>query len=77
MGRGITADGFCAWRACPRNVGEQFDVMSRHSYWGGFMPTRKEWDSLSDRARLLVVMAFEQATGTTLTEKTMVPKQIE
>lgn len=57
--------------------GEQFDVMSRHSYWGGFMPTRKEWDSLSDRARLLVVMAFEQATGTTLTEKTMVPKQIK
>lgn len=55
--------------------GEQFDVMSRHPQWGGFMPTRKEWDAMSDRARLLVVLAFEQVTGVTLIDKTMVPEK--
>lgn len=57
--------------------GEQFDVMSRHPQWGGFMPTRKEWDAMSDRARLLVVLAFEQVTGATLIDKTMVQKKPE
>lgn len=54
--------------------GEQFDVMSRHPHWGGFMPTRDEWNSLSERSKLLIVMAFEQAAGVTLTDKTMVSK---
>ncbi len=58
-------------------AGKPFEVMSRHPTWGGFLPTRDEWDSFSDRMKLFAVLAFEQATGTTLidaTDKTMVPE---
>lgn len=57
--------------------GDIFDVMSRHPHWGGFMPTRSEWDDLSDRAKVFVTLAFESATGYTVmdkTIKTMVPE---
>lgn len=50
--------------------GDAFDVMSRHPFWGGFMPSREEWDHMSQRTRLFVVLAFEQATNETLLEKT-------
>lgn len=50
--------------------GDVFDVMSRHPHWGGFLPTREEWDDMSQRTKLFIVLAFEQATGEELIEKT-------
>lgn len=51
--------------------GDIFDVMSRHPHWGGFMPTRDEWDGMSERARIFVTLAFESATGHTVLDKTI------
>ena len=58
--------------------GDVFDVMSRHPHWGGFMPSKEEWIGMSQRAKLFVILAFEQSTGETLIDKsakTMVPKK--
>ncbi len=59
--------------------GDIFDVMSRYPHWGGFMPTRDEWDAMSERTRMFVTLAFESATGYTVldkTIKTMVPEEL-
>lgn len=50
--------------------GDLLDVMSGHPVWGGFMPSPKEWDSLSARSRLALVSLFEAATGTEILDKT-------
>lgn len=57
--------------------GDPFDVISRHPQWGGFMPARKEWDAMSPRARQMVVLAFERASGANLMGKTMVPEMFK
>lgn len=56
--------------------GESFDTMASHPFWGGFMPTRAEWNAMPDRCKLLVMFAFEQATEIKLiddADKTMIP----
>lgn len=60
--------------------GDIFDIMSRHPCWGGFMPSREEWDKMSSRARLFIALAFEQATGIAMIDKeskTMIPRTVE
>lgn len=54
-------------------VGEIFEIMSRHPDWGGFMPNIHEWNQLPPKGQLAMVLMFEKATGTSLTDKTRIP----
>lgn len=44
--------------------GDTFDVLSRHQNWGGFMPSKKEWDKAPADLKQLAIMLFEEVTGT-------------
>lgn len=47
-----------------------YDVLSRHSKWGGFAPSEREWTMLAPKTKLLVTLLFEQVAGLNLIEKT-------
>ena len=51
------------------NATSILDKMTAHPDWGGFVPTPAEWKKLPPKIQTLLVFAFEQATGQSLTHK--------
>lgn len=49
--------------------GEPYDVMARHQNWGGFMPSRKDWEKMPGDARQVMIRMFEELTGQTIINK--------
>lgn len=43
--------------------GDTYDKLSRHQNWGGFMPSKKEWDSAPADLKQFAIMLFEELTG--------------
>jgi len=54
--------------------GTPYEVMARHQNWGGFMPSREDWEKTPNDAKQIMIRMFEELTGQTIIDKNRMGK---
>jgi transcriptional regulator with XRE-family HTH domain len=54
--------------------GTPYEVMARHQNWGGFMPSKKDWEKTPNDAKQVMIRMFEELTGQTIIDKNRMGK---